>query len=608
MRNPIFTLLVCLLTNVAQAAVEAPATSPQNDDLDVRIARLIEQLGDAEYAARERAQRELARLGLEAFESLAAAKDSDDTEIATQARYLVRQIRIEWVRPTDPAEIGAILKDYEGQGPADRLARINQIATLTERPNLALAALEWLCRLARFEESQLLSKEAALKAIGQSVPSDGKKLDEHFATIARAVTRSRRPAALWLKAYVLEHTAPPAAAVEWEKLIAAEEQAIDKLSETSPQIITKLLRRQVGLLDKLNRPDDSLKVIARLVQMERGEIQSLLNLVDWLRERKAWTILDDVAGRFASAFASEPILLYTLAQARLEAGDSKLADDTAAKAFALRPDQIQEHQVLARFLLSRGLKSWAEREFRMVIDKLPLASDANLVARTLLSEDLHDQQREAEAAELLNPLAEAIDQEKQELLRVIAERERTPGSIKSRMFYFRACDAQMKGQIKQQSELLDLGIDADPTDADVLIALFHLPNQDEARRQRTRELIEKAVAESRQIIDETPDNEVAYNQLAWLIANTEGDFDEALQCSLKSLEIHRAASYLDTLAHCYFAKRDYQNAVKTQEAAAQLDPHIGAISRQLKVFRAALAQQQADGEQADGEQADGGKP
>jgi len=142
--------------------------------------------------------------------------------------------------------------------------------------------------------------------------------------------------------------------------------------------------------------------------------------------------------------------------------------------------------------------------------------------------------------------------------------------------------------LKKQTELLELGIAADPTDADVLIAMFRLPNQDAAYRKRVKELIDKAAEKFRSDINEFPDEAAGYNQFAWLIGNTEGNFDEAIQFSHKSIEIRRAGGYLDTLGHCYYGKGDYENAVKYQREAAKLDPHSQAISRQLKVFQKAL--------------------
>lgn len=594
MRFPVLTLILVAISGPLVAAPQTPATNAKAvDELDARIAKLVQGLGDPEYAARDRAQRELARLGLDAFEALTEAKDSSDVEIAAQARYLVRQIRFDWIRESDPLELREILKDYEGQAPAARSAKINQIASFADRPNLALASLEWLCRLARFEESQLLSKEAALKAMQQSVPTDAKAADEHFATIARTAARGRRPAALWLKAYVLEHEDPSAAVEQWDKLIAAEEQVLDKQSETSSRLISTLLRREVGLLDRLNRPDDSLKVIARLVQLERGETASLVALVDWLRERKAWSILDDVVQRFAGAIEGDATLLYAIAHARQAQGDQAGADELSQKAFALNPEKLEDHFATAGQLQERGLKDWSDREYRFVIEKLPPVNPRTIVSRLILSEDLHDRQRDVEAADVLKPLVELIDKGDTQMRQMLDSMDRPPAGIKSRMWFFRSCEAQAKGDLKSQIDLLDKGIAADPTDADVLIGLFHLPNQDDDRRAQTKELIRKAAEQSRGTIDEFPDDPTAYNQLAWLVANTEGDFDEAIQLSLKSIDLKRAGGYLDTLGHCYYAKGDYENAVRAQEEAAQLEPHSQAITRQLKVFKEALKKQQA---------------
>ena len=160
--------------------------------------------------------------------------------------------------------------------------------------------------------------------------------------------------------------------------------------------------------------------------------------------------------------------------------------------------------------------------------------------------------------------------------------------------------AKQQGDDKAYAEFLKQGIKADPTDADVLIGLYKLPNQDPADLKQTKDLIAKAVEQSRNIIEEIPDDPMAYNQLAWLVGNTEGDFDEAIALSQKSIELKRAnepssvGGYLDTLAHCYYGKGDYEHAVSTQEEAAKLEPHSQAIARQLKVFKEALAKQKAE--------------
>jgi tetratricopeptide (TPR) repeat protein len=81
----------------------------------------------------------------------------------------------------------------------------------------------------------------------------------------------------------------------------------------------------------------------------------------------------------------------------------------------------------------------------------------------------------------------------------------------------------------------------------------------------------------------------ANNQLAWLVSNTEGDFDEAVRCSLRSLDLRPdAAGYYDTLGRCYYAKGDYANAVSNQSKAVEMEPHSPQIVRQLELFKKAL--------------------
>jgi hypothetical protein len=141
---------------------------------------------------------------------------------------------------------------------------------------------------------------------------------------------------------------------------------------------------------------------------------------------------------------------------------------------------------------------------------------------------------------------------------------------------------------------LDEGIVHDSKDADILIDLYHDSGVSAERRKQIVRMIHDVTEKFRGEIvqssaDEIPYQSTPYNQYAWLVANTEGDFDLAVQYSHKSLEIMPdTASYLDTLAHCYAAKRDFKNAVQYQARAAELEPHTMQIQRSLKRFQAEL--------------------
>src|SRR5262249_55997273 len=70
-------------------------------------------------------------------------------------------------------------------------------------------------------------------------------------------------------------------------------------------------------------------------RIERGDSASLTELVEWLVKRKAWSVVNEVADRFAASFEADAQLLYTLCEARLAEGQRDLAEQMAAKALKL---------------------------------------------------------------------------------------------------------------------------------------------------------------------------------------------------------------------------------------------------------------------------------
>ncbi len=572
-------------------------------ELDRRVSQLIEQLGADEFAVRQRAQEQLLKIGFDAFDLLCEAEHNDDPEIAVQAGYLVRTIRVDWTTPEDPRAIQSILGDYEAQANERRLIRIKQLAELP-----ANQGLPWLCRLVRFEASPVLSKHAALAIMGQKLPPGGATWDERVATITGHMARSRRPAAAWLLSYVQAHDDPAVALAAWNELIQSEQRLLlTHPQDTSGGIVTELLLGKVALLDRLGRAEDTDGVLREMVLCERGDPQSLGKLIDRLAQRKAWDLIDEVAARFAATIDLDAMLLYTLCEAHRMRGNDDLAEKTAEKALKLSGDNPVEHFQVATQLLERGLTEWSDRELSHVIALGPMASPAAIRSRLLLSDSLHDRLRDREAAERIKELMDAIDGDpnvQQQVKLLLQQNDKSVDFLRARMFFYFACAAGEEGKVDEHRSYLDKAIEQEPADLDVIIALHRLRDETPERRQRIAALIKSVVDACREQMEDSPDDPVYYNELAWLVANTEGDVDEAIRLSHKSVELVRAEAasdsdfkrlgqYLDTLAHCYFAKQDYVTAVKYQTEAAKLDPHTRAIGRQLEVFRAALAAEQS---------------
>jgi predicted Zn-dependent protease len=129
------------------------------------------------------------------------------------------------------------------------------------------------------------------------------------------------------------------------------------------------------------------------------------------------------------------------------------------------------------------------------------------------------------------------------------------------------------------------------------------PDADQAKRRQTKhkqitELLRLQVREledmARQIGGSqfaaiTNDLVIALNSYAWAIANTEGDFEQAIAFSRQAVATRpNDSALLDTLAHCYFAAGRWADAVEQQRKAVELKPHSPTMRKALARFEERL--------------------
>ncbi len=589
-----FALIVAavMFGSAALGADDQKPAPPARQEADSaqRIDELIQQLGNEDYYVRKRAQEELGRRGFDAFDALNAAADHEDLEIASRARYLLRLMRIEWTTANDPPEVKQLLQNYESLNASEREMRMQALARLPDGRGIPA-----LCRLVRFEKSSALSKSAAVAFLvhAKAAPPEPAAIE----TIRKGLKKCKRPGAVWMLAWTRLGEGAESKMAEWSKFIDDEHNVLKRTpKESMPKIVSGLVRFQMDWLNKLGKADDAAKVIRRLVALERGNPQSLAELLDWLIEQKAWQAVDDLARRFPPQFAVDPPLLYALAQAYAEQGNKDRAEQTATRALKLHPGKQQEHLLshfrTAGILHDRGQFAWARREYEHVLEQGGQQQiELMMFVRIYLARMLHDQGENLDAANTLEKLVLAIDTGK-----VDAAKLRSGIFPRSQMHYFFACHWEAKKDAAKQREALNKALEINPEDIDVLIACHRLPGQPPEYRAKIAGLVEKAAEKLRDAIVEDPESAAAFNQYAWLVGNTAGDLDEALKCSLKSLELEpETGGYYDTLAHVYFAKGDYENAVKSQIKAAKLDPHSGIIRRKLELFREKLKEKKDRG-------------
>jgi hypothetical protein len=511
---------ICFAVAVGAVAVRAAESAPIAPR--ERIQQLIESLGDDAYEVRQRAQEELIRIGFEAYDQLVQATEHEDLEIASRCRYLVRLIEIEWTRDDDPEPVKELLKDYESADFSDRAERVQRLAYLPD--GMGVAAL---CRVVRFEPSELLSKFAASELLNQEPP--GQAGQARWAkTLRENLGRKPQKAAKWLSEYLHLRENPADAVAGWAELVAAEKEAVQETPSRSDPLIVSTL-------------------------------------------------------------------LYRLAAAQADLGDGEAAEKTAAEAREVYPvgreTQQRAHLQTALVLQRQGRIVWAAREYELVSQSGWSASARS--ARMRHAEMLHDQGNDLEAAEVLKKLVVPED----ERIRLVLEKQQEIlQETRARMEYFYANHWKAQGDQAKHRQHLDKALEADPLELDTLITCYQLPEQTPEYRAKIVRLIEEAAKNLQKEIEEgegpyTKANR--YNQYAWLVGNTEGNVDLALEYAHQAVQIMPdSGAYLDTLAHVYFGKGDYASAVKYQSEALEADPHSGLLKRKLDRFRKALEAQQ----------------
>jgi tetratricopeptide (TPR) repeat protein len=219
---------------------------------------------------------------------------------------------------------------------------------------------------------------------------------------------------------------------------------------------------------------------------------------------------------------------------------------------------------------------------------------------------LHDYEHEKDAADTLEPLVKDVTNDGRKAVLYAKTYELyhdkieipEPKELKARQHYYLSCHYQSQKDMARAQAELSTAIDADPKDADVLIAMYRFPAKDPKWRDAAVTRIQKLCKELEKQIEDDPAEASPYNQWAWLVSNTEGDFQKAIRYSQRSLKLNKhgeggAASFLDTLGRCYFAAGDYENAVKYEREAITKNDYLQVMKRQLAEFEQALAKQNA---------------
>lgn len=585
--------------NVKRASAKADVSAVEGvDALDARLDDLIQQLGSPQFTTRRAAANEIRRIGPEAFDKLHSATENSDPEIASSANYLLRQIAVRWTRGDDTSSVKRLMRGYGDRNDADRRRIVQMLAGLPENEGV-----DGLCRVARFDRSPLLARLAAMAVI-QSELDNAKgaaspQIDPEV--FDRELGESRREASRWLRQYQLQLRDPAASVAGWQQLIdeEAKRTSVD-VEETSPAIVTAMLWNLADVHRRLGQTEPLLAVMDRMLATGDSDSEKLLGtFLQWFVEHESWDALQQFATAHDDEIQKSKRTLYLLAMARTKQNDNAAAESLAARAAEIEPAKQLDGLDAGQLLVGLGQYDWAVREFEAGFKGKPIDSVVAIGSRVQLSNLLQDYEQYQQAAEALKPLTDAM-QENSDVKRTyegalaeLAEQSHflpEVNSLQARRHYLEACHFEQEHDYTREREHLLKAIGHDETDADVLIAMHRVGNADDAWMADTRKRIQELAKAIEEQIDDNPSNPIPYNQWAWLIANTEGDYAKAVRFSRRSLDLEPGTpSFLDTLGRCYFSAGDVENAAKSQREAVALIPHMQVMQRQLKEFEKALA-------------------
>jgi len=592
----------------------AGADSPAADS---EIARLIENLGNDRYATRARAKEKLQQFGLEAFDDLHNAQYHPDNEIAMAARFLVSSLMVSWSSDTDPPEVREVLTEYGAQDESERNNRIDMLSDLTDRKGLIA-----LARLARFEPSLRLSRLAALAAMRQPMSDVAADRKRDADMVLQTLGDSDRQAALWLRTYAHDLINGEYSSDRWRQLIRQQRELVDSAATevSGRSSVLELVRVCASRAAQSGIRDEAISLATAHIDLIEPATRNLVEACTWAIDNGLHPFVLELQDRHQRMFAQHPILLYGAAEAELAAGDRARAEMLAQQASQIRPlpansehltklqpKQIEElaqaHRTIAGNLRERGLFRWAEREYRLVIDSLAVDSLPAAVARRDLANMLAELQRSQDVVDVLTPLAERIGRD-EKLRRRMNNVLIARGQIQSNIDYHKALVLIASGETTAAQPLLQRAYRAFPENIDILISMYRLYGGQQWEAQVGQQLHEatrrhrleaqQAKLRLRQLGPAAnPAVAEIYNQYAWLVCNTEGNFQEALDYSLKSLEFdadeESMGARLDTCARCYFALGEIEQAIATQKRALKYLPHSPPLKRQLKEFEATLS-------------------
>jgi len=550
-----FFLITCLVAKTLCLADEEPVR-PQ-------IRQWVQQLGDDSFLVRQRAETLLIRAGIQAYPELQRAKQNPDVEIVRRAEYVLSHIEQTFLDMENREAAYWIHFYMLDPNPAAK-ARIIWVLADPHSDFTKGEGLQTLCRLLRFEENGALRLEAA-KCLIASPPIAPMARQRWYQYIRDNIHDTGDDELL---------TSVTNYAKLWCDLDEAAQQSAPT---TTPALQDRVRQVSKTVLRLLERPENRIQIGSKIDILLHYAVAELQETVGLIEDRNTTVLL---------ALAIEPGNIQT-AEPIPQIG---LEDDLL----------MNEHYHVGLYLKQRFRLHWAIAHFQKVMEA------GDVVLRIEAS------RYAAEAAIFLADYVSAIaffdkhiaifrghDHERGDVESAIARAQR-------RQVYCQTEKAAAADDWEAVRDIITRMWTAEPPgnhdrweddgNIDWLIMAHRLCKQMPDIDSEFRNIMaaqfgkawsnivadfERSTFEMRRIKMLT-----AFNWAAWLLANTDGDYQTALILVEAALKIEPDdIAILDTLAHVYFLGGKVDEAIRVQEQVVRFAPEAVVFQRALERFK-----------------------
>jgi tetratricopeptide (TPR) repeat protein len=544
--------------------VRAEATSP-----DQPVAALVQSLSDPDPAVRSQAEQALVKLGDQARGELLRASHSDDPELAGRASQILTQLS--WSKPTDPLPVRRMLDGYGRLPPGAKVELLAQLRTQGH--------MDVVLRVLHSEPNDAVRWGAVEKLSDEKDPELIAQLRKHDPAGANS-------AVLVLLGNVWWDADRPKALGMYRQAMALEASA-PTFDDTS-QVIS-VLDRLITDAMRRRRPEDAAQLLRQWIARgsSTSEQSGLLGRLSVLHA--AYGPLDGFAAdieTYGPTFG-RPVAMDRLAASLVRLG---LRARTFALAGHLAGDMdVYDRMGAAEMMLQFGRPRLAEMDYRIVMAMEPadeFAERFHLWAAHRLAYIAGTSDRDAEAAGWLEHVLALQAGGRGRM----AFREQT---IEAEMHWRRLRAARQKGDEKAAQAELEVLLTPQMRQvahADIALDLVPLLRE-QGRKEQAQSVFDTTAERLRLEVQASPDDPEPMNNLAWLLARSDVNLDEALKLATRAIELDpENAAFLDTAAEANFRAGNAPEAMRLEQLALEQNPDDGFMTRQLERFRSATTQ------------------